>query len=247
MSKILAALGRKIFGLALIFNSLISLTSATNILTSFYLNKGMWCPYSPYLLDGSLFWFVVSVAVLNIFSAKIVGKAHIKRVLFHHYFYGFLVILIALLSIALIAPAYILFLLTPSAGFTADGFQNFSIYTVLFLVYGGLTLVIDDVYDVSLRAGRLFDRMKMKMRKLDKTFQTIHLCSCLMSIYVAASVFLWYLENCSSMVDLPLLNISYMILIPSLFVTCIWGLRGFKGEMWSKILSQPQTKKEFQQ
>ena len=242
MSETLAALGRKTLGLALIFNSIISLTSATNILASFYINMPMWQPYSPYLINGSFFWFVLLVAGLNIFSAKLIGRAKIKRILFHHYVYGLLVSSIAIISVAFLAPAYISLLLTPSTGFQADGFQNVSVYAGLFFVYGGLTLVIDDAYDISLRAGRTLDKMKMRIRRLDKALQTTHLLSSLMSLYVTLSILLWYLENRSHIMNWPLMDISYVVFIPSMFITSIWGLKAFKGKLWYRIFSEPHGK-----
>jgi len=238
MSKIVAAIGRKLLGLALIFNSIVSLTSAANILASFYINRFSWQPFSPYLIDGSLFWFVILAAVLNIVPAKLVGKADIKRVLFHHYVYGFLSIFTTLALVALLAPACIFILLVPSSGFQVHGFQNIATYAGLFFVYGGLTLVIDDMYDISLRSGRIFDKMGRRIRGLGRTFQAIHLGSSIISIYVAMCTVLWCLENNVSLKNWPLWELSNILFTANLFVTGIWGLKVAKEKLWFlKILA----------
>jgi len=245
MSKIVAAIGRKLLGLALIFNSVVSLTSAANILASFYINRLSWKPYSPYLIDGSLFWFVVLAAVLNIVPAKLVGKADIKRVVFHHYVYGFLSIFTSLILVALFAPAYIFILLVPSSGFQVSGFQNIATYAGLFFVYGGLTLVIDDIYDISLRPGRIFDRVRRRIKGLGRTLQAIHLGSSLISMYISMCAILWYLENKVWLKNWPLWDLANILFTANLLVTGIWGLKVAKEKLWFLKILAGLPKKGF--
>jgi len=232
MSEILAAIGRKVLSLTLIFNSIISLISAANMLASFYMNGCGWRPFSPYLIEGSLFWFVILTSLMNIVPAKIVGKVNIKRILFHHYVYGFLVSSISLLSMVLFAPAYLLVLLTPSLGFQTSGLQTIPLYASFFFVYGGLTLVIDDINDVSLRVRRSLDKLKMRICKSGKMLQTMHLCSSLVSIYIVICSLLWYFENIFWIKNSPLLNIAHIIFMLNLLVTSLWGLKAVKEKLW---------------
>ncbi|MEM2111715.1 MAG: hypothetical protein QXX08_07545 [Candidatus Bathyarchaeia archaeon] len=236
MSKILAAIARKTLGLTLIFNSLVSLASVSNILISFYFNGCTWKPFSPYLIDGSLFWFTILTAFLNIAPAKLIGKVDMKRVLFHHYVYGFMSIFTSLLLVALFAPAYIFILLTPYQGFQTTGFQLIPIYAGLFFMYGGLTLVVDDIYDMPIKMGRIFDKLKMKMFKLSDFVQSLHFCSSFASIYVTISAAIWYFENRFWLKNWPLWNIAHIVFISNLFVTSVWGLKIVRGKLWFNTL-----------
>ena len=232
MSRIIAKLGRKTLSLALIFNSIISLASAANILAAFYLNTNGWRPYSPYLIDGSLFLLVIVTAVLNIIPAKLVGKVDLGRILFHHYVYGFLASSISITLMAVFAPAYILVFLMPSLGFQTTGLQMIMIYSGLFFVYGGLTLMIDDIHDVSLRLGKILDRLKLWAYKSGKTLQKVHMVSSLATVYTAMSVCAWLLGNIILKETWSLWDVSNMVLATSLLITGLWGLKAVKAKYW---------------
>ncbi len=216
----------------MIFNSVISLVSVANMLASFYINYYSWRPYSPYLIDGSLLWSIIATAILNIGPAKIIGKVKMGRILFHHYVYGFLASSISLLLMVTFAPAYILLLLMPSLGFQTSGLQAIPVYAGLFFVYGGLTLVIDDLYDVSMSTGRMLDRLKMKIHKSGKALQTIHLCSSLISTYILICSVFWYLQNNCLVRNWPLWDASNIIFIANLFVTNVWAMKAVRARLW---------------
>jgi hypothetical protein len=241
VEELLQTLRRKILCLAIIFNSIISLTSAINTLVSFYAGAQKWHPYSPYLLSCSLFWFVGLLAGLNIFSAKLIGKAHMRRILFHHYVYGFMVSSTVLVLILIFAPASVILLLKPALGLKTAGLQSLFVYIGLFFAYGGLTLVIDDFNDLPLRIGRAFDKLRLRISSLDWAFQAVQVGSSLVSIYVASCVLLWYLKHTYWMTAAPLRNLSYLIFMLNLVVTCLWGLNASKGKLWTRIFSQSST------
>jgi len=205
-------------------NSVISLSSAANALVGFYLSQQMWHPYSPYLLSGWIFWFVVLSAVLNISSGKLTGRVKIRRVLFHHYVYGLLVSSSVFLLVLFFAPASILLLLEPALGLRATSLQGLSVYVGLFFVYGGISLVIDDSHDFLSRIGLVFDNPKVRVRSLKSALKAVHVFSCLVSLYVAACILFWYVDHSYSLAALPLRTLSYLILVPNLIVTCLWGL-----------------------
>ena len=195
MSGKSAPLRRKALSLALMFNSVVSLVYAAEMLASVYMSRYGWRPYSPYLIDGSVLWMAILAALLNIVPAKLIGKVDIRRILFHHYVYGFLASSISLLLIAFFAPACLFYLLMPSLGFQTISLQTVPVHAGLFFVYGGLTLVIDDIGDVSLRFADLLERLSMKARKSSRALQSVHLSSSLMSIYILMCGFLWFLQN----------------------------------------------------
>jgi hypothetical protein len=244
MSGIMAKLGRKTLSLGLIFNSVVSLAPVANILVAFYLSTGEWRPYSPYLIDGSLFWLVIVTAVLNIVPAKLVGRVDFRRVLFHHYVYGFLASSISLMLMAVFAPAYIFVFLMPSLGFQTTGLQMVMVYSGLFFVYGGLTLMIDDIHDVSLRLGRALDRLKIWAYKSSKTLQKVHLISSLVTVYTAMSVCAWFLENNILTEAWSLWDVSSMVFAASLLITGFWGLKAIKAKYWFSKLYLDLSKLE---
>ena len=108
---------KKIFSLALIFNALITLAVVAGILFGFYKSYPYWHPFAPYLLDGNLFWLAMAAAVINIFPSACIGRAlHTGRFLFHHYVYGFLVLLSSSAFVVLFTSVSLisLFLITSS-------------------------------------------------------------------------------------------------------------------------------------
>ena len=85
---------KKIFSLALIFNALITVACVAGILFGYYMSYPYWHPYAPYLINGNLFWLAIAAGVINIFPSAAIGRAlHTGRFLFHHYVYGFFVLL----------------------------------------------------------------------------------------------------------------------------------------------------------
>jgi hypothetical protein len=232
MSGTLAAVGRKTLSLALMFNSMISLVSAGYVLFALYMSQFGGQPYAPYLIDGSLLWLAVLTAVLNIVPAKLIGKVTIGRVLFHHYVYGLLASSIPLALMAAFTPAYLLVLLVPALGFSVNGLQMLPIYTGSFFVYGGLTLIIDDIRDVSLRLGRTLDKLKMWAFKSSNILQKVHLFSSLASLCVTVCIFAWGFENIIWQKSWSIWDVSQLFFMTSLLITSLWGLKVVKAKLW---------------
>jgi len=218
--------------LTLMFNSIVSLVYAAEKLAGFYLSQHEWRPYSPYLIDGSFLWLAILAAVMNIVPAKLIGRVNLRRVLFHHYVYGFLASSISLLLIAFFAPAYLFLLLMPSLGFQTVSLQTIPVYAGLFFVYGGLTLVIDDIGDISSGLAELLDRLKTIARKSGRALQTMHLLSSLVSIYILMCGVLWCLENSMSLESFHLLAVYHVVFLSSLLVTSASGLKAVKEGLW---------------
>src|SRR5512142_1510948 len=142
MGKIVDIYCKKVFSLALIFNSLLTVVFAMGLLASYYTLFPQWTPYPPFIVDGKLFWILIPAALFNIFPCVNIGKVHTGRLWFHHYVYGFLVIIAAVVAAAFILPsglASLLIIYTTDTGVNAGRF----------LILGGVTLILDDLADVS--------------------------------------------------------------------------------------------------
>ncbi len=221
--KTLVILGRKALSLALIFNFIASLISSLSILYSHYLGKSHEELYKPYLADGSLFWFVVLTSVLNIVPARMLGKVNIRRILFHHYVYGFLSIFISVILSILLSLLHV------------SNFQYSQSFIIL-LLYWGITLIIDDMPDVSPIILRILNRIKKEVYKMDKMIAKVHLISSFISTYVATCIFLWYFGNNFLAGNYPLLDFTYSLFIVNLFITALYGLKTAKKGIWLKYL-----------
>ena len=85
-------IAKKVFSLSLILNSLITLVFVAEFIFNSYRDFPYWQPFSPYLVNGSVFFLVIASALVNIFPSARVGRClHTGRLLFHHYVYGFFV------------------------------------------------------------------------------------------------------------------------------------------------------------
>lgn len=232
MLNTIAAIGKKLTGLALIFNSIVSLISMSNLLTISFLTPNAIQPYFPYITNGMFYWFVVLTAILNIVPAKFIGKVKLKRFMFHHYVYGFLASSISLFMIAFFAPAYLFVLLTPSLGFKTNGFQIMPVYAGVVCVYGGLTLIIDDLRDISRKLENTLDRITSKAMKSGKTLQRLHLLSSLISFYVTSCIAVSSFNRILIVGLVVSQDLTNMVILTSLLITSIWGLRAVKAKMW---------------
>ncbi|NLB75121.1 MAG: hypothetical protein GX799_01465, partial [Crenarchaeota archaeon] len=139
---------KKIFSLSLVFNALLTIACAVGIITGFYWTYPDWQPFHPYLADGNLFWVVIAAAAINIFPSALLGrKLHTGRFLFHHYFYGFLVLISASLYVIAFTPVSL------NAIFLVNN-TSLNVNMGRFFLLGGLTLLLDDLPDVSKRVER---------------------------------------------------------------------------------------------
>ncbi|MBS7615184.1 hypothetical protein KEJ18_05580 [Candidatus Bathyarchaeota archaeon] len=244
MSKILSKLGKKTLSLALIFNSLISLTFVISNLVSSYLSINGEQQYWSFLIGNSVFLFVFIASILNILPAKILGKVELGRIWFHHYVYGFLASSVSFTLMAFFAPTYVLVFLIPSLCFQATGLQMFLIYSALFFVYGGLTLVIDDIRDVSERLDKILDKLKIRAYKSSKILQKMHLISCLVTVCVSLSLYASIMEKNMQSDMWTIQNISTTFFATSLLITGLWGLRAIKAKYWFIKLYQDLARLE---
>jgi len=226
-------LTKKIVCLAIIFNSIIGVLLVADVLYLSYVKNIALHPFCSYLLENNLFLFIVIASALNIVAAKSLGNVNLRRIKFHHYFYGFVTSISSFVFVALFAPTYLFALLMVPILIPAEyGSSAAPISAAFLLVYGGMTLIIDDIQDMSLRLADLASTLKRKIRRFGRTFEVIHLFSCIASIIIVLRIFLQILINEFHLGEPVLLDLPSGILILNLLITSIWGLGIIKKRFW---------------
>jgi hypothetical protein len=176
---------KKIFSLALIFNALITIAGIAGILYGYYRAYPYWKPFAPYLLDGNLFWLAMAAAAINIFPSASIGRAlHTGRFLFHHYVYGFLVLLSSSIFIVLFTSVSLisLFLITSS---------DLAVNVGRFFILAGLALLLDDLPDVSERIENCLNWVKSRACQARRVLHALQLFTGLISLYILSSILIW--------------------------------------------------------
>ncbi len=213
---------KKLFSLSLVFNALLTIACAISILGGVYWYYSPWKPFTPYLVDGSLFWVAILAAVVNIFPSARTGRdLHTGRFLFHHYFYGIVVFLLAV--------AYVVFF-TGESLLTIFITNNTSIAVNAgrFFLLGGLTLLLDDLPDVSRRLESALNWAKDKAQRAEKILSVVHIITGGISLYVFAAVSLAMAQNPDW------ITLANSILVGTLFVTGVTSLIFVKRGAWVK-------------
>jgi len=213
---------KKIFSLALIFNALITIAVVAGILYGFYRAYPYWQPFAPYLIEGNLFWLAIAAAVINVFPSAGLGRTlHTGRFLFHHYVYGFFVLLFSSLFVVFFTSVSLvyLFLITSS---------NFEVNVGRFFFLAGLTLLLDDLPDVSERIESCLNWVKSKVCQIRRILHVFQLVTGLTSFYIFITVTITTIQN-------PERVFSNIFLISTLLVTSITSLTLVKRKAWLKI------------
>lgn len=219
---------KKIYSIALILNALITVASVAGILSGFYISYPYWRPYAPFLIDGNLFWIAIAAGVINIFPSAAIGRAlHTGRFLFHHYVYGFFV----LLSTSACVTAFTSISL-PSLFFVESYNVGVNAGRVFFLA--GLALFLDDLPDVSKRVESGLNRIKKKAYRIRKSLHILQFVTGVFALYCCLSILL------STIVDSSR-ALPNSFVIGSLLVTSITSFVCLKRKAWLKI-TPPETK-----
>ena len=213
---------KKIFSLSLMLNSMITLTSIATMLYGFYHSWPYWKPYSPYLISGNLFLLVGAAALINIFpSASIGRKLHTGRFLFHHYVYGAAVMVtsafcvVAFTSVSLVS----LFLIgTPNVGINAGRL----------FVLTGLTLLLDDLPDVSKHIESSLNKIKSGFCRIRVGVHVLQLATGLITFYV-------FLTILASSIAHGSVTISNSIIMATFLITSITSFTFVARKDWLKI------------
>lgn len=225
-SEGLKALGTKTLSLLLMLNSLFSLVSSLSIACGVLPGCLLGNLHKPYILNILFLSFITLTAILNIIPAKFMGRVNIRRLLFHHYVYGFLSILFYL---ALIFS--LLLVETATCNAYLMTVEN-RIYLEIPL-YWGITLILDDLPDLSPKIGRLLNNLKVKVSELNNVIVWVHRSSSVISACAA----LWYISR------LPITgnNFIHLSLTISFIITALCGLKTSSGGIWLKYLSDAQS------
>lgn len=218
--KIVFTMGKKMLGLILISNSIASLISALGVLCGSCLNMPIQF-HETYLVNKILFVFVALTSVLNLAPAKTLGKIEIRRLFFHHYVYGFMLILLYFTSAMLLSTMQL---------WVWDG-QTY----IILLLYWGSALVIDDICDISPRITVLLNAVARRVYRLGSLILTVHAISSLVSVYIAFGVLVWHLENAFLLGINSFLSFAYIFFMANLFVTAFYGLKIVKSRTWLAV------------
>jgi hypothetical protein len=221
---------KKTFSLTLIFNALLTIACAVGILAGFYWFYLGWQPFHPYLFNGNLFWVAIAAAALNIFPSALLGrKLHTGRFLFHHYFYGFLVLGFAVVYVIAFTPV-------PLATIFFVNNTSVAVNAARFLLLGGFTLVLDDLPDVSKRVESSLNWLKAKAYGGRKILLAAQLLSGAVSLYISCAVTL-------AILYVPRwVTPANIILIFTLLITAVTSFVFVKRRVWSTIELNHQEK-----
>jgi hypothetical protein len=216
-------LAKKTFSLSLVFNSLLTIACAVGVLAGFYWIYRNWQPFYPFLLNGNVIWFAVAAAILNIFPSACVGRSlKTGRFLFHHYFYGFLVLFFTAIYIFVFSPVSILsiFFVNNTTAVVNVG---------RFFILGGLTLILDDLPDVSKKIETILNGLKSKAYQSRKILMVTQFA-------VGAFTFYLFVASCLFMSQNPQwITIANILFVGTVFITSITSLIFAKRKFWSNL------------
>jgi hypothetical protein len=214
---------KKIFSVSLVFNALLTITFATNLLSTFYWYSTDWQPFSPYLISGNLFWIAIAAAVINIFPSASIGRSlHTGRFLFHHYLYGFMVLVCALVYVILFSPVGLFELF-----FVFD--ESVEVNIGRFFVLGGLALLLDDLPDVSTRVESALNRLKFRVGEFNKVVSVLHIVCGAVSLYMFTAIVL------SMAVTPQWVTFANMLCVGTIFITGVTSFIFVKRGIWQRI------------
>ena len=211
---------RKIFSVSLVFNALLTIACILSILGGFYYYYHNWKPFYPFIVNGNVFWIAIAAAALNIFpSARLGRDLHTGRFLFHHYFYGIVVLVLAAFYVTFFTPVTLLTLFVTDNTTVAVNFGRF-----FFL--GGLALLLDDLPDVSTKIESALNWMKDWAHRGEKIMNILHVLTGIGSLYVFVAVLLSVAQNTKW------ITLANVMVLGSVFITGITSFIFVKRSAW---------------
>jgi hypothetical protein len=214
--------GKKMFSLALTFNAILTFVYGIEILAGFYASYPYWKPFPPFIFDGSLFWVIIPASIINFFPAVSTGKVETGRIWFHHYVYGFIVAIISTTSLMLFTSVPLLSLFTTNI-------TDVNVNIGRFFILGGLTLVLDDLSDVSGIFSRLLRFLKLKAYQNRRTVHFLQLIMGFVSLYFSLAV------SANLALRPEEVTLANVILIGTLLVTSLTAFGSVKRKIWLNI------------
>ncbi|MEM2098687.1 MAG: hypothetical protein QXU99_02930 [Candidatus Bathyarchaeia archaeon] len=216
----IATYGRKLLSLTLIFNSLLTAFYAVGLLTGVY--TAGWKLYPPYFLDANLLWLIIIAAIINVFPAAHIGKVKTGRLWFHHYVYGFIVLISSIASAAIFSSISLFALLTSNI---TDITANVS----RFFFLGGITLIIDDSPDISHLIKTFLNHLKIRAYAARKFIYLLQILLGSFAVYTALAVLGSTIHNPA---DATLAN---SIFIGSLTASGLMSFWSVKNKIWLNL------------
>jgi len=213
---------KKTFSLTLILNSFITLASITGILYGFYFVWPGWKPYTPWLFSGNFFLIAAIAALVNIFPSATIGRAlHTGRLFFHHYVYGFFVLILSAIYIVACTSVSLVTLFLVNTG-------NIGVNAGRLFFLTGATLFLDDLPDVSKRVESVLNKIKSQAYRVRKAFHILQLIAGVVTLYIFLAILLF------SIVHLEI-NIANFVTMSTLLVTSFTSFACVKRRAWLKI------------
>jgi hypothetical protein len=213
---------KKIFSLALILNSFITIAALSGILYGFYYAWPGWKPYTPWLISGNLFLIAAIAALINIFPSASIGRClHTGRLWFHHYVYGFFVLIFSAIYVVAFTSVSLVTLFLVNTGSIAINAGRFFVLT-------GATLFLDDLPDVSKRVESALNKVKSQAYRVRKAFHVLQLITGIVTLYIFLAILsfsIYHLE----------VNIANFVTMGTLLVTSFTSFACVKRKAWIKI------------
>jgi hypothetical protein len=214
---------KKIFSVSLVFNALLTIGCIVGIFGGFYGYYHDWHPFAPYLISANLLWVAIAAAFINIFPSASLGRSlHTGRILFHHYFYGFLVLVFSALYVFFFTSVNLvnIFLVNDTSVQVNIG---------RFFLLGGLTLLLDDLPDVSTRIESSLNWLKAKAGQGARIVSALQMVCGAVSFYIFAAVALSVYSNPQ------FVTFANLMLLGTVFITSVTSFIFIKRSVWHKI------------
>jgi hypothetical protein len=154
--------------------------------------------------------------------AAYIGKVHTGRLWFHHYVYGFAVLLSSFVWIILFTPVSLLSLFTINT-------TNVAVNVGRFFVLGGLALVIDDLPDVSKTVERSLTWLKLKAYEARKILQVVQFLLGFACVYLLLAISVYLVQSPHWVTP------ANFILISTLTVTALTSFVSVKQKIWLNL------------
>ena len=218
---------KKIFSLTLILNALITLAAISGMLYGLYaLHWDRFFP--PYLINGNLLWIAAAAGIINIFPSAAIGrKLHTGRFLFHHYMYGFFVLITSSVCVILFTSVSLIMLFFINTA-------NIAINAGKCFLLIGFTLLLDDLPDVSKRLERALNKIKCGFCHVKKSMHVLQLITGIGTFYI----FLAILASSISNRAFPPQNVLTM---STFAITSLTSFALVKRRAWLKITPPDPT------
>jgi hypothetical protein len=152
-----------------------------------------------------------------------VGRVKTGRLWFHHYVYGFVLLVLSAIVLGMSTSVPLVSLFTARK-------TSLAINVGRFFVLGGLTLVLDDLADISKRLRSVLNVLKSKAYQARKIIHATQCLTGLLSFYIFVCVNLFIALNPPARATL-----GNFILAGTLLVTSLTSFGGLKRKIWLNI------------